>query len=141
MGKYKELLEQCFSKEEIAEIKKEAQLEAEALCEYKDGEKVELGKFKDLAEKRFSKEKIAQMNREVALEAEAMRSLQTNIKEALDLYMEQQKIGFNEVVRRLGSTPRQIAQIQKGNSNLRMSTLAHIAAMLGQTPMIMFKKK
>lgn len=102
---------------------------------------MKLGKFKDLAEKRFSKEKIAQMNREVALEAEAMRSLQTNIKEALDSYMEQQKIGFNEVVRRLGSTPRQIAQIQKGNSNLRMSTLAHISALLGQTPMIMFKKK
>lgn len=31
MGKYKDLLEECFSKEEIAEIKKEAQLEAEAL--------------------------------------------------------------------------------------------------------------
>lgn len=102
---------------------------------------MKLGKFKDLAERRFSKEKIAQMNREVAFEAEAMRSLQTNIKEALEVYMKQQKIGFNEVVRRLGSTPRQIAQIQSGNANLRMSTLAHISAMLGETPVIMFKKK
>ncbi len=35
MGKYKDLLEECFSKEEIAEIKKEVQLEAKALEDIK----------------------------------------------------------------------------------------------------------
>lgn len=102
---------------------------------------MKLGKFKDLAEKRFSKEKIAEMNHEVALEAEALRIMQQNMKDALDHYMKKNKIGFNETVSRLGSTPRQIAQIQKGVANLRLSTIAHISAMLGQAPMIVFKKK
>ncbi len=102
---------------------------------------MKLGKFKDLAEKRFGKKKLAQLDREVELEAEAMRTLQTNIKDALTQYMHNHDIGFNETSRRLGLTARQISQIQKGKANLRLSTIAHLSAMLGKTPVIMFKKK
>ncbi len=102
---------------------------------------MKLGKFKDLAETRFSKEKIAEMKREVALEAEALRTMQQNMKDALENFMKINNIGFNEAVNRLGSTPRQLSQIQKGIANLRLSTIAQISAMLGQTPMIMFKKR
>jgi sialic acid synthase SpsE len=102
---------------------------------------MKMGNFQDLLEKHLTKEELEEVDREVALEAEALRTMQQNIKDALDNYMKIHKIGFNEAVARLGSTPRQISQIQKGVANLRLSTLAHISAMLGQTPMIMFKKK
>lgn len=102
---------------------------------------MKMGKFQDLLEECLTKEEIEEVDREVALEVEALRTMQQNMKDALDNYMKINKIGFNETVIRLGSTPRQIAQIQKGVANLRLSTIAHISAMLGQTPMIMFKKK
>lgn len=102
---------------------------------------MKMGNLQDLLEKYLTKEELEEVDREVALEAEALRTMQQNIKDALDNYMKTNKIGFNEAVARLGSTPRQISQIQKGVANLRLSTLAHISAMLGQTPMIMFKKK
>lgn len=102
---------------------------------------IKLGNFQDLLDKKFTKEQLAEIDREVELEYQALRALQQNIKDALADYMEQHNIGFNEVVRRLNTSPKQISQIQKGNANLTFVSLAHISAKLGQEPMIMFKKK
>ena len=50
--------------------------------------------------------------------------------------MVQEKIGFNELVRRLGSSPAQVSKIQKGEANLTIATLAHIFALLKKMPHI-----
>lgn len=102
---------------------------------------MKMGKYDDLLKECLSEEEIAEIKREVALEVEALRTMQKNMKDALDNYMKQNNIGFNETVIRLGSTPRQISQIQKGIANLRMSTVAQLSAKLGQTSAITFKKK
>ncbi len=49
-------------------------------------------------------------------------------------YVAQENIGFNELVRRLGTSPAQVAKIQKGEANLTMSSLAHIFALLKKRP-------
>ncbi len=90
---------------------------------------------------RLTKEEIAEIDREVELEANALRSLQQNIKDALETYMKKEKIGFNEVARRLNASPRKLSQIKKGQANLTFASVAQIAAMLGQEPVITFKKK
>ncbi len=101
---------------------------------------MKLKNFQDLIEKRFTKKELAEINREVELEANALRSLQQNVKDALDAYMKKHDIGFNEVVRRLNTSPRKLAPIQKGRANLTFASVAQIAAMLGQEPTITFKK-
>lgn len=102
---------------------------------------IKLGNFQDLLDKKFTKEQLAEIDREVELEYNALRALQQNMKDALANYMEQHSIGFNEAVRRLNTSPKQVAQIQKGTANLTFASLAHFSAKLGQEPMIMFKKK
>ena len=102
---------------------------------------MKLKNFQDLIEKRFTKEEVAAIDREVELESNALRSLQQNVKDALDAYMKKHDVGFNEVVRRLNTSPRKLAQIQKGKANLTFASVAQISAMLGQEPTITFKKK
>ena len=55
--------------------------------------------------------------------------------------MKQKKIGFNEVVRRLHSTPDQVSKIQKGEANLTLASIARISALLENEPILTFKKR
>ena len=59
----------------------------------------------------------------------------------MDDYIKKNDVGFNELVKRLHSNPRQVAKIQQGKANLTLASVAHIAALLGQEPSIVFKKK
>ena len=102
---------------------------------------MKLKSFQNLIEERFSKEEIAEIEHQAALEAEALRSLQEVVKQAVDEYMERNKIGFNEMVRRLNSNPTQLTKIKKGQANLTLASLAHLAALLGKEPTLIFKKK
>jgi hypothetical protein len=40
--------------------------------------------------------------------------------------MEKNKIGFNEMIKRLNSNPTQLIKIQRGTANLTLASLAHI---------------
>ncbi len=53
--------------------------------------------------------------------------------------MTEEKIGFNEAVRRLHMTPSQVAKIQKGEANLTLASIAHIGALLKKRPHIVFE--
>lgn len=56
-------------------------------------------------------------------------------------YMEAHDIGFNELVRRLNSSPPHIAKIQRGEANLTLASMAHLFALLGKEPQEIFKNK
>ncbi|MBS1986595.1 hypothetical protein JST99_01540 [Candidatus Dependentiae bacterium] len=102
---------------------------------------MKLKNFKDLVEECLTKQEIAEIEQQAQLELQAMQSLQSCLKKAMDDYMKKNKVGFNELVRRLNSNPRQVAKIQQGKANLTLASIAHIAALLGQEPTIVFKKK
>ena len=42
-------------------------------------------------------------------------------------YMKKNKVGFNEVVRRLSTSPSQAAKIQRGEANLTLASFANLA--------------
>lgn len=102
---------------------------------------MKLKNFQDLIKKNLTKKEIVDMEKQAELEVRALQSLQEGIKTIMDDYMKKNNIGFNELVRRLDSNPRQITKIQQGKANLTLSSIAHIAALLGQEPSIVFKKK
>jgi predicted transcriptional regulator len=57
-----------------------------------------------------------------------------------DEYMKHNKIGFNELARILDSSPSQLAKIQKGEANLRLSSVAHLFALMDKDPKDIFSK-
>jgi hypothetical protein len=97
--------------------------------------------FQKYIEKRFSKEKIAEIEKQVEVEAKIIRSIQKSISEAMDDYMEENNVGFNELVRRLDSNPTHVAKIRRGEANLTISSVAHIFATLGKNPQDIFKRR
>ncbi len=90
--------------------------------------------FKIYLEKRLDKKEIAEIEAQALLEKQALQSLQDDISNTIAEYMTKEKIGFNELVRRLGATPSQVSKIQKGEANLTIASLAHIFALIGKQP-------
>lgn len=95
--------------------------------------------FKDYLEKRLNQKEIREIKQQVDIEFMSLKGLQKNISSALSDYMEKEKIGFNELVRRLGISPTQLTKIQKCEANLTLATLAHISALLKKKPQLIFK--
>jgi transcriptional regulator with XRE-family HTH domain len=69
-----------------------------------------------------------------------LKSIQDSIAAAMSDYMKKNKIGFNEFVRRLDSSPAHVAKIQRGKTNLTLSSLAHLLALMGKEPKDVFKR-
>src|SRR5580704_7978078 len=97
--------------------------------------------FQKYIEKRLSKEKIQEIERKTDLEVKMLRSIQKLIADTMAEYMEKEEIGFNELVRRLDSSPTQVAKMQRGEANLTISTMAHLFALLGKEPQDVFVNK
>lgn len=102
---------------------------------------MKLKNFQDLIEKRLTKKEIMEIEKRAEFEVKALRCLQKSISDAIANYMKKNNIGFNEMVKRLNSNPTQFLKIQRGNANLTLASLAHIAALLEQEPLLSFKKK
>ena len=102
---------------------------------------MKLGNFQDILDKKFTKEELAEIEREAELELVTLKALQQNVKDLFENYMKKNNLGFNELVRKLDSTPKQVSRIQKGQANLTLASLAMLSAKLGQEPIISFKKK
>lgn len=90
--------------------------------------------FKTYLKKRLDQKEIAEIEKQALLEKLALQSLQEDISGAINEYMSKEEIGFNELVRRLGTSPTQVSKIQKGEANLTIASLAHIFALLGKRP-------
>ena len=97
--------------------------------------------FKSYLEKRLNQEEIAEIELQAKLEIKILNSIQQVISHAMEEYMEKNKIGFNELVRRLDSSPAHVAKIKRGEANLTLSSLAHLFAALGKEPQDVFKDK
>ena len=92
--------------------------------------------FQSYLEKRLDKKEIAEIKNQAQLEKQALQNLQDDISSIVAEYMTQEKIGFNELVRRLGISPTQVSKIQKGEANLTIASLAHVFALIKKQPHI-----
>lgn len=90
--------------------------------------------FQQYLEKRLDKDEIAEIEKLAALEMEYLQALQEDVSNAVANYMTEEKIGFNELVRRLNISPTQASNIQSGRANLTLATIAHIFALLKMRP-------
>jgi transcriptional regulator with XRE-family HTH domain len=95
--------------------------------------------FRDYLAKRLDKGEILELEKQADIEAEAIKQLQEDVSRAVTKYMEQEEIGFNELVKRLGVSSAQAAKIRKGEANLTLTSLAHIAALFKRQPHIIFE--
>lgn len=95
--------------------------------------------FDDYLKSRFSKEKIKDLEKQADVEFAALKSLQEDLSKSIAVYMAKEKIGFNELVKRLGSSPSQVKKIQTGEANITLATIAHIAGLLRKKPKLVFE--
>ena len=97
--------------------------------------------FKKYLEKRLDKDEIAEIRQQAQLEIKMLKSFQRMLADMTADYMQKKNIGFNELVRLLDSSPSQVAKIQRGEANLRLSSLAHLFALMGKEPKDIFKTR
>ena len=97
--------------------------------------------FQEYLEGRLSKDELAEIEEQARREIRILKSIQKTISLAMANYMERKKIGFNELVKRLNSSPFQMAKVQKGEANLTLASLAHLLALLEQDPQDIFKNR
>lgn len=86
--------------------------------------------FQQYLDKRLDKAEIAEIEKLAKLEFEIMKSFQEDIAKAVTHYMADEKIGFNELTRRLNVSPTQASRIKSGEANLTLATVAHLFALL-----------
>lgn len=97
--------------------------------------------FQKYIETRLSKSKIEEIEKKADREIEFFTIMQESIKSAIEEYMNKYNIGFNELVRKLDSSPTHIAKMKRGEANLTLSSLAHLFATLEKEPQEIFKIK
>lgn len=102
---------------------------------------MKLKNFNDYLEKRLDKKEILKIEHQAKLEAKFMLNLQKDISQAVEKFMQDSDIGFNELVRKMDSSPSHLVKIKNGKANLTLSSIAHLAALLGKEPHIVFKDK
>ncbi len=91
---------------------------------------MKLYSFTEYLKNRFSEEQISEIKEAARIEAESLITIQKQVSDAVSAYMTKEKIGFNEMVRRLGTSPTQLKKIQKGEANLTIAYLSHIFALM-----------
>jgi len=97
--------------------------------------------FKKYLENWLNKEEIAEIEEQAALEVKMLKSFQSMLAKIVDDYMKANNIGFNELVRQLDTSPSQVVKIKRGEANLRLSTLAHLFALMVKNPEDVFRGK
>lgn len=93
---------------------------------------VKVKSFKQHLADRLSKKEIREIEKAAAIEVEALRMLQKDIAKAVVSYMDENKMGFNEFVQKVGKSPSQVSKIIKGDANLTLATVAQIYAIMGR---------
>lgn len=96
--------------------------------------------FRDYLEKRLNKKEIAQIKKQADREVRILKSFQKMLADMANEYMKKNKVGFNELARLLDASPSQLAKIQKGEANLRLSSVAHLFALMDKDPKDIFRK-
>ncbi len=102
---------------------------------------MKFNKFQDNLEKRLGKEEVAEIEKEAVKELEILGSLQDLAARAINNYIDRPRVGFNDLVKRLGVSTRYLSKIRKGEANLTLSTLARILAVTGHEISFSLKEK
>lgn len=97
--------------------------------------------FDEYVEKRLTQETIDRIDKEAEREVQFLRSMQMMISSLVDDYMKKNKIGFNELVRRLESSPSYVAKVKRGEANLTFSSFAHLCVKMDKDPADIFKSR
>jgi len=97
--------------------------------------------FRDYLEKRLNKDEIAEIEKLAQIEVDILKSMQKLISDSMKEYMEKNNVGFNEIVRRLDTSPSQVAKIKRGEANLTIASFAHLLALMDKEPKDIFKSR
>ncbi|OGT34109.1 MAG: hypothetical protein A3C44_04725 [Gammaproteobacteria bacterium RIFCSPHIGHO2_02_FULL_39_13] len=88
--------------------------------------------FKQYLEKRLNKSEIKEIEKAACIEFEILSIIQHDVANDVVKYMSEKKMGFNDLVNKLGKSPTQVSSIIKGEANLTMATIAQVYAMMGK---------
>ena len=97
----------------------------------------ELARFQsldDFEREVFSQDERAAIHRRAIRRSQIRRALSETISKSVADYMAREKIGFNELTRRLHMSSATTSKILRGDANLTLDTLAAVAVVLGLTP-------
>jgi transcriptional regulator with XRE-family HTH domain len=97
--------------------------------------------FDDYLKTRLNDAEIAEIEAQAAMEFKSLKALQNGVAQAINAYMKQENIGFNDLVRRLDISPSKLSKIQKGEANLTLASIAHIAVLLKRKPVFSFESE
>jgi len=97
--------------------------------------------FQTYLEKRLNKDEIAKIKKHAQREIRIFELLQKKLADMISDYMKKEGIGFNEFARTLDASPSQVAKMQRGEANLRLSSLAHLLALIDAEPKDFFKTR
>jgi len=102
---------------------------------------MQIKNFEELVEKYLTKEEIAEVKVQAHREVAMYDSMQKAIQQGVEEYMTKNKVGFNEVVRRLHASPAHVAKIRRGEANLTMSSMIRLFSTLNIDPATVFGGK
>ena len=88
--------------------------------------------FWEYAVNRLGEDKIKEIDKKVDQEIKILLAMQKFIASSVEEYMTDNKVGFNELVRRLHVSPTYVSKIRKGQANLTLSSFARLMATLGK---------
>lgn len=95
--------------------------------------------LEEVEAKLLSPEERAEVDQQADKMIAAMRELQESVSSAVASYMAKEKIGFNELTRRLDISSRQTSRLLKGEANLTMASIAELAALMGKKARVVFE--
>ena len=101
----------------------------------------ELKQFPDLDEMEkelFTEKQIKRIHKRAIERSQVRRALSDSISKAVIAYMSHEKIGFNELTRRLHMSPATTSKILRGDANLTLDTISILSETIGKVPCISF---
>jgi DNA-binding Xre family transcriptional regulator len=99
----------------------------------------EIAKYQTLEELEnevFTEKEREDIRNRAEKRANIRNQMSESISKSVSAYMAREKIGFNELTRRLEMSSATSAKILRGDANITLDTLAAVSVLLGLTPQI-----
>ena len=100
-----------------------------------------LAKLADVEKELFTKAQIKEIHDKASQRSAIRRRMAQHLSKAIENYMNDEKIGFNEFQRRLGMSSATLAKLLHGEGNVTLETIAIVADLIGVVPDLSFKKR
>lgn len=89
----------------------------------------------------FSEKEREDIRNRAEKRAKIRNQMSESISKSVTAYMAREKIGFNELTRRLEMSSATSARILRGDANITLDTLAAVSVLMGLTPQISLEEK